>query len=143
MQRQRRQALDDFTSLLQLFVAGKLPAADFVTRYRLLWRDISDEQRYVFETYPKIKEANERLWLQRDFHLINDARFEQEAQKLFASVCRVAPGTKTDKIINHLMIEADAYVADAGERETYQLGEPELLVAARKALDALSSEPQA
>jgi hypothetical protein len=38
-----------------------------------------------------------------------------------------------------LVIEADAYVANADERSSYQLGEAELLAEAQKALDELSA----
>jgi hypothetical protein len=109
-----------------------------VTRYSILWREISDEQRHVLDTRPKIKQGYERLWLQRDFRMINDVQFEQEAKKLFGRACRVTPGTQADKVVNQLKVEADAYEPDAAQRQPYQLGEAELLAEAQKALDALS-----
>ena len=131
--------MEDILELLEQFIAGKLPAADFARRYSVVWREVSDEQRHALNTSPEVKQAYERLWLQRDFRMINEAQFEQEARKLFRDLCRVVPGSKTDRIINHLMIEADAYVPNAAERNTYQLGEAELLAEAQKALDELSA----
>jgi hypothetical protein len=131
--------MDELLELLEYFVLGKLSASDFVKRYSVLWREISDEQRHALNTSPNVKQAYERLWLKRDFRLIDDAQFEREARKLFAQSCRITPGSKADRTINHLMIEADAYVADAAERSSYQLGEAELLAEAQKALDELSA----
>lgn len=131
--------MEDILELLEQFTAGKVSAADFARRYSILWREVSDEQRHALNNTPEVKQAYERLWLQRDFKLINEAQFEGEARKLFAGLCRVVPGSKPDRVINHLMIEADAYVPDAAERSPYQLGEAELLAEAQKALDELSA----
>jgi hypothetical protein len=131
--------MEDILELIEQFTVGKLSAADFAKRYSVLWRELADEQRHALNTSPEVKQAYERLWLKRDFHLINDAQFEQEAGKLFRGLCRVIPGSKADRIINHLMVEADAYVPDAAERTSYQLGEEELLAEAQKALDELSA----
>jgi hypothetical protein len=130
--------MDDVLELIEQFVAGKLSASDFVTRYSTVWREISDEQRHVLEMRAEVKQSYERLWLQRDFRLINDAQFEQEAKKLFGQACRVTPGTQADKTINQLKIEADAYEGDAAQRQPYQIGEAELLAEAKKALKVLS-----
>ena len=132
--------MDDLLELLESFVLGKLSAGEFVTRYSTLWREISDEQRHALETRADVKQGYERLWLQRDFRLINDAQFEQEAKKLFGSACRVTPGTQADKSLNQLKIEADAYEGDTAQRQPYQIGEAELLAEARKALKVLSQQ---
>jgi hypothetical protein len=131
--------MEEILELIEQFIVGKLSAADFARRYNILWREVSDEQRHALNTTPEVKQAYERLWLQRDFRMINEAQFEQEARKLFRDLCRVVPGSKTDRIINHLMVEAEAYVPDAAERTSYQLGEAELLAEAQKALDELSA----
>jgi hypothetical protein len=131
--------MEEILELLEQFIAGKLAAADFARRYNILWREVSDEQRHALNTSSEVKQAYERLWLQRDFRMINEAQFEQEARKLFRDLCRVVPGSKTDRVINHLMVEADAYVPNAAERTSYQLGEAELLAEAQKALNELSA----
>ena len=134
--------LSEVSALLLAFRDGSVSPEQFAERYAPLWRELIREQDEAIAAHPTVGSSLPRLREMESRGEISTDEYQEQVQRLYASLSgvRLRTGTDAAKALDQVYVIADAWEATQDSDEPLVSLE-ELHEGVNRALSALESAP--